>query len=143
LRLVIPFAPGGGAGIAGRLIGQELSEVLKQPVIIENRAGAGGTIAPNNVAKSPPDGYSLVIGHLGGIAIAPHLYKDLPFDPIKDLMPVTLVVNGLSVLVVSPELPVKTVASFWNTPRPIRTSFRSHRQAAGRIRTSQESFSKQ
>ncbi len=109
LRLVIPFSPGGGADIAGRVIGQELSDVLKQPVIIENRAGAGGTIAPNNVAKSPPDGYSLVLGHLGGIAIAPHLYKDLPFDPINDLSPVTLVVNGLSVLVVNPDLPVKTV----------------------------------
>jgi tripartite-type tricarboxylate transporter receptor subunit TctC len=109
LRLVIPFAPGGGADIAGRVIGQELSDVLKQPVIIENRAGAGGTIAPNNVAKSPADGYSLVLGHLGGIAIAPHLYKDLPFDPINDIAPVTLVVNGLSVLVVNPDLPVKTV----------------------------------
>src|SRR5438874_753877 len=64
LRLVIPFSPGGGADIAGRVIGQELSDVLKQPVIIENRAGAGGTIAPNNVAKSPADGYSLVLGHL-------------------------------------------------------------------------------
>ena len=109
VRLVIPFAPGGGADIAGRVIGQELIDALKQPVIIENRAGAGGTIAPNNVAKSPPDGYSLVLGHLGGIAIAPHLYKDLPFDPINDLSPVTLTVNGLSVLVVNPDLPVKTV----------------------------------
>jgi tripartite-type tricarboxylate transporter receptor subunit TctC len=109
LRLVIPFAPGGGADIAGRVIGQELNDVLKQPVIIENRTGAGGTIAPNNVAKSPADGYSLVLGHLGGIAIAPHLYKDLPFDPINDLSPVTLVVNGLSVLVVNPDLPVKNV----------------------------------
>ena len=91
LRLVIPFSPGGGADIAGRVIGQELSDVLKQPVIIENRAGAGGTIAPNNVAKSLPDGYSMMLGHLGGIAIAPHLYKDLPFDPINDLAPVTSV----------------------------------------------------
>jgi tripartite-type tricarboxylate transporter receptor subunit TctC len=107
LRLVIPFAPGGGADIAGRLIGQELSDVLQQSVVIENRTGAGGTIAPNNVAKSPPDGYSLVLGHLGGIAIAPHLYKDLPFDPINDLAPVTLVVNGLSVLVVHPDLPYR------------------------------------
>ena len=81
LRLVIPFSPGGGADIAGRVIGQELSEVLKQPVIIENRAGAGGTIAPNNVAKSPPDGYSLVLGHLGGIAIAPHFTRTCPSTP--------------------------------------------------------------
>ncbi len=127
LRLVIPFSPGGGADIAGRVIGQELSEVLKQPVIIENRAGAGGTIAPNNVAKSPPDGYSLVLGHLGGIAIAPHLYKDLPFDPINDLSPVTLVVNGLSVLVVNPELPVKTVGELvaYAKANPNKLSFSS------------------
>ncbi len=127
LRLVIPFSPGGGADIAGRVIGQELSDVLKQPVIIENRAGAGGTIAPNNVAKSPPDGYSLVLGHLGGIAIAPHLYKDLPFDPINDLAPVTLCVNGLSVLVVNPDLPVKTVGELiaYAKANPNKLSFNS------------------
>jgi tripartite-type tricarboxylate transporter receptor subunit TctC len=127
LRLVIPFAAGGGADIAGRVIGQELSEVLKQPVIIENRTGAGGTIAPNNVAKSPPDGYSLVLGHLGGIAIAPHLYKDLPFDPVNDLSPVTLVVNGLSVLVVNPELPVKTAGELvaYAKKNPDQLSFAS------------------
>jgi tripartite-type tricarboxylate transporter receptor subunit TctC len=127
LRLVIPFSPGGGADIAGRVIGQELSDVLKQPVIIENRAGAGGTIAPNNVAKSPPDGYSLVLGHLGGIAIAPHLYKDLPFDPVNDLAPVTLCVNGLSVLVVNPDLPVKTVGELiaYAKANPNKLSFSS------------------
>ena len=127
LRLVIPFAAGGGADIAGRVIGQELSEVLKQPVIIENRTGAGGTIAPNNVAKSPADGYSLVLGHLGGIAIAPHLYKDLPFDPVNDLSPVTLVVNGLSVLVVNPDLPVKTAGELvaYAKKNPNQLSFAS------------------
>ena len=127
LRLVIPFAPGGGADIAGRVIGQELSDVLKQPVVIENRAGAGGTIAPNNVAKSTPDGYSLVLGHLGGIAIAPHLYKDLPFDPVNDLSPVTLTVNGLSVLVVNPDLPVKTVGELmaYAKANPNQLSFSS------------------
>jgi tripartite-type tricarboxylate transporter receptor subunit TctC len=109
LRLVIPFAPGGGADIAGRLVAQELSDGLKQPVVVENKTGAGGTIAADNVAKSPADGYSLVLAHVGGIAAAPHLYKTLPFDPIKDLAPVSLVVNGMSVLVVNPELPVKTV----------------------------------
>jgi tripartite-type tricarboxylate transporter receptor subunit TctC len=109
LRMVIPFAPGGGADFAGRLLAQELSESLKQSVVVENRTGAGGTIAPDNVAKSPADGYSMVLAHVGGIAIAPHLYKSLPFDPIKDLAAVTLVVNGLSVLVVNPSLPVKSV----------------------------------
>jgi tripartite-type tricarboxylate transporter receptor subunit TctC len=110
MRLVIPFAPGGGADIAGRLIAQELGEVLKQPMLVENRTGAGGTLALDNVAKSPADGYSIALGHLGGIAIAPSLFKTLPFDPMRDLVPVTLAVNGLSVLVVTPTLPVKTVA---------------------------------
>ncbi|MFN0306023.1 MAG: tripartite tricarboxylate transporter substrate binding protein [Burkholderiales bacterium] len=109
LRLLIPFAPGGGADVAGRLLAQELTESLKQPVIVENRAGAGGTIAPDLVAKSPADGYSIVLAHVGGISIAPSLYKKLPYDPEKDLAPVTLVVNALSVLVVNPALPVKSV----------------------------------
>lgn len=109
LRLVIPFSPGGGADIAGRLVAQELSEALKQSVVVENRTGAGGTIAPDNVAKSAPDGYSMVLAHVGGIAIAPHLFKNLPFDPEKDLAPVTLVVNGLSVLVVNPSVPASNV----------------------------------
>lgn len=109
LRLVIPFTPGGGADFAGRVIARELSDEFKQPVVVENRAGAGGTIAPDNVAKSPADGYSMVLGHVGGIAVAPHMYKKLPFDPIKDLAPVAPVVNGLSVVVVNPALPVKTV----------------------------------
>ena len=109
LRLVIPFSPGGGADFAGRVIARELSDEFKQPVLVENRAGAGGTIAPDNVAKSPADGYSMVLAHVGGIAIAPHMYKQLPFDPIKDLAPVTPVANGLSVVVVNPALPVKTV----------------------------------
>jgi len=110
MRLVIPFAPGGGADIAGRLIAQELGDLLKQTMVVENRAGAGGTLALDNVAKSAADGYSIVLGHVGGIAIAPFLYKTLPLDPIRDLVPVTLVVNGLSVPVVNPGLPVKTVA---------------------------------
>ena len=109
LRFVIPFTPGGGADFAGRVIARELSDEFKQPVVVENRAGAGGTIAPDNVAKSPADGYSMVLGHVGGIAVAPHMYKKLPFDPIKDLAPVAPVVNGLSVVVVNPALPVKTV----------------------------------
>ena len=73
LRLVIPFSPGGGADLAGRVIARELSDELKQPEVVENRAGAGGTIAPDNVAKSPADGYSMVLAHVGGIAIAPHM----------------------------------------------------------------------
>jgi tripartite-type tricarboxylate transporter receptor subunit TctC len=109
VRLVIPFAPGGGADIAGRIIAQEMSVGLGQSFVVENRTGAGGTLAPDNVAKSSPDGYSVVLAHVGGISIAPYLFKNLPYNPEKDLVPVTLAVNGLSVLVVHPELPVKSV----------------------------------
>ncbi len=127
LRLVIPFAPGGGADIAGRLLAQEMTESLKQSVIVENRTGAGGTIAPDNVAKSPADGYSVVLAHVGGISIAPHLFKNLPYDPVKDLAPVTLVVNALSVLVVNPALPVHDVAGLvaYAKANPDKLSFGS------------------
>ena len=127
VRLVIPFAPGGGADIAGRLLAHELGESLKQSIIVENRTGAGGTIAPDNVAKSPADGYSVVLAHVGGIAIAPYLFKKLPYDPEKDLAPVTLVVNGLSVLVVNPSLPVKSVAELvaYAKANPNKLSFSS------------------
>lgn len=127
VRLVIPFAPGGGADIAGRLLAHELGESLKQSIIVENRTGAGGTIAPDNVAKSPADGYSVVLAHVGGIAIAPYLFKKLPYDPEKDLAPVTLVVNGLSVLVVNPSLPVKSVADLvaYAKANPNKLSFSS------------------
>jgi tripartite-type tricarboxylate transporter receptor subunit TctC len=109
LRLVVPFAPGGGADLTGRLLAQKLSDSLGQPVVVENRPGAGGTMAIDVVAKSPPDGYTIIFAHVGGIAIAPHLYKKLPFDPVKDLTPVSLVANAFNVLVVNPSLPIKSV----------------------------------
>jgi tripartite-type tricarboxylate transporter receptor subunit TctC len=109
VRLVIPFAPGGGADFAGRLIAHELSTGLGQSFVVENPTGAGGTIGSAAVAKSSPDGYSVVLANVGVVSILPHLLKKLPFDPQKDLAPVTLVVNSLSVLVVHPDLPVRNV----------------------------------
>ncbi len=110
LRLVVPFPPGGPTDILGRAIGAKLGELLGQPVIIDNRGGAGGGIGADNVAKSPPDGYSLLLGTTGTHTINPNLYSKLPYDPLKDFVPISLVVRYLNILVVNPNVPVKSVA---------------------------------
>jgi tripartite-type tricarboxylate transporter receptor subunit TctC len=109
VRWVSPFAPGGGTDITSRIIAQKLSPVLGQQVVVENRGGAGGNIGADLVAKSPPDGYTILLGSVGPIAINVSLYKKLPYDPVKDLVPVTLAANALNVLVVHPALPAKSV----------------------------------
>jgi len=109
VRIISPFAPGGGADITARAIGQKLSPALGQQVIIDNRGGAGGMIGVELAAKSPPDGYTLVLGTIGPIAINPSLYAKMPYDAQKDLIPITLAANALNVLVVHPSLPVKNV----------------------------------
>ncbi|MBM3528493.1 MAG: tripartite tricarboxylate transporter substrate binding protein [Alphaproteobacteria bacterium] len=91
IRMVVPYAPGGGVSVYAQLIGNKLNEILKQPVVIENRPGVGGNIGSEAVAKSPPDGYTVLI-HTAALASAGPLYKSLPFNPLKDFAPVTNVV---------------------------------------------------
>ena len=109
IRWISPFAPGGGADITSRIIAQKLGPALGHQILVDNRGGAGGNIGVDIAAKSPPDGYTLVLGTIGPIAINVSLYKKLPFDPVKDLLPVTQAANALNVLVVHPSLPAKTV----------------------------------
>jgi tripartite-type tricarboxylate transporter receptor subunit TctC len=109
IRMIVPYPPGGASDIIARMLGQKLSGSLGQPVVIENRAGAGGNIGADAVAKAPPDGYTLLMGNIGPNAISPGLYKTLPFDPIKDFTPISLVSAVPIVLVVHPSLPIKTV----------------------------------
>ncbi len=109
IRWISPFAPGGGADITSRIIAQKLGPALNQQVLVDNRGGAGGNIGVDIAAKAPPDGYTLVLGTIGPIAINVSLYKKLPFDPMKDLLPITQAANALNVLVVHPSLPAKTV----------------------------------
>jgi tripartite-type tricarboxylate transporter receptor subunit TctC len=90
IRLVVPLGPGGGYDFAGRLMADGLAKELGQPVVVENRTGAGTVVGTNSVAKSEPDGYTIVVGGLGSIALAPALAKDLPFDPARDLVPLQL-----------------------------------------------------
>jgi tripartite-type tricarboxylate transporter receptor subunit TctC len=109
IRLVSPYAPGGGTDILARLIGQKLTESLGQPVVVENRPGGGGVIGTEVVAKSAPDGYTIMLASPSPIVVAPHLHKKLGYDPLKDLAPVTLITVVPAVMAVHPSLPVKSV----------------------------------
>lgn len=108
IRLIIPFAPGGFTDVVGRLLAEKLSPALGQPVIVENRMGAGSTIGTDYVAKSPPDGYTLALISTTHV-IAPWLYKTLPYDAIKSFAPITKLVDSPYVLVVNPKVPAHTV----------------------------------
>ncbi|HEX3171781.1 MAG TPA: tripartite tricarboxylate transporter substrate binding protein [Burkholderiales bacterium] len=109
IRLVVPFVPGGSTDLIARIMGQNLQETLGQQVVVENRAGAGGNIGVEYVAKSPPDGYTLVFGHVGTFGFGPSLYQKLPYDPIKDFAPIVLFAMVPNMLVVHPALPAKSV----------------------------------
>ncbi|WP_026355056.1 Bug family tripartite tricarboxylate transporter substrate binding protein [Massilia niastensis] len=109
IRIVVGFAPGGGADIVARQIGNQLSTQMGQPVMIENKPGATGTIAAANVAQSGADGYSMMLASQSTMVIAPSMYPRLPFDPIKDFTPVTQLVSMPLVLVVHPSVPASTV----------------------------------
>jgi tripartite-type tricarboxylate transporter receptor subunit TctC len=109
IRMIVPFTPGGSTDILARSIGQELSKAWGQSVIIENIAGAGGSIGADKAAKSPADGYTLLMGHIGTLAVNPSLYPKLPYNPVKDFVPVAWVARVPNVLVVNPNVPAKNV----------------------------------
>src|SRR3954462_6791512 len=94
IKLIVPFPPGGGTDIMSRVVGQKLGEMNKWTVVIDNRPGAGGNIGVEATARSTPDGYTLVMGQTSNLAINPTLFKDLPYDPQKDLAPIALVGSG-------------------------------------------------
>jgi tripartite-type tricarboxylate transporter receptor subunit TctC len=112
VRAIVPSAPSGSIDVVGRLVAQKLSEAVGHPFIVENRAGAAGTIGVTSVAKAPPDGYTLLIASQSGVSAAPSLIRNLPYDPLHDLTPVILIVIQPSVLVVHPSLPVRTTKDF-------------------------------
>ena len=109
IRIVVPFPPGGIADQYGRIIGARMTQSFGQQVIIDNRPGAGGNIGADIVAKSPGDGYTLVIGNIGTHAVNAALFSKLPFDPIRDFSPIALLLIADGLLVVHPSLPVKSV----------------------------------
>jgi tripartite-type tricarboxylate transporter receptor subunit TctC len=110
ITLVIPFAPGGSTSIVGRVIADKMSQLLGENIVVDNRPGAGGTVGTRAVAKSDPDGYTILLGYTGTLAIGPSLYKNVGYDPRKDFAPIGLIGNAPNSLVVHPSFPVKTVA---------------------------------
>ncbi|MFC5499543.1 Bug family tripartite tricarboxylate transporter substrate binding protein [Caenimonas terrae] len=109
IHIVVPFTPGGSTDILARSIGKELQDAWGQPVVIDNVPGAGGSIGADKVAKAPADGYTLLMGHIGTLAVNPSLYPNLPYDPIKSFAPVAWVARVPNVLVVHPSVPAHTV----------------------------------
>jgi tripartite-type tricarboxylate transporter receptor subunit TctC len=110
VTLVVPFAPGGSTSIVGRVIADKMSQLLGQSIVVDNRPGAGGTVGTKYVAKSDPDGYTLLLGYTGTLAIGPSLYKEVGYDPSKDFAPIGMIGNAPSALVVHPSFPAHTVA---------------------------------
>jgi tripartite-type tricarboxylate transporter receptor subunit TctC len=112
VTLTVGFAPGGGTDTAARIVARKLSENIGQPVVVENRAGAGGNIAAQHIATAAPDGYTIHLTSVGPLTVAPHMQKNLPYDPRRDIAPVTMGVIFPNVFVVHVGVPAKTLAEF-------------------------------
>src|SRR5690606_36102450 len=108
ITLIVPFPAGGTSDVLGRLVGDKLGQALGQTVVVENRAGANGNIGADYVARAQPDGYTLVLLDLGNLSISPSVYPNMPFDPLKDLQPVSMLAYSPHLLVTTNALPVKT-----------------------------------
>jgi tripartite-type tricarboxylate transporter receptor subunit TctC len=109
IRLVLPYPPGGGSDTIARPLAQRLTESMGQQVVVDNRGGGGGAIGMEHAAKAPADGYTIVMALTAQLAVNPSLFKQLPYDPVKDYAPITLLAEGPYVLVVHPSVPVKSV----------------------------------
>jgi tripartite-type tricarboxylate transporter receptor subunit TctC len=112
IKLVVPYAPGGGADSVARIVSKRVSEQIGQSIVIENKGGAGAILGTDLVAKSEPDGYTLLLGQSGPISINPAVYRNLPYDPLKDFAPITMTTGYPYILVVNSELPAKTLQEF-------------------------------
>ncbi len=109
IRFVVPFAPGGSTDTLARTLGIKMTESVGQQVVVDNRSGGNGNIGMDIVAQAPADGYTIVLGYIANLAIGPHLYAKLPFDPVKSFSPVTLLAESPDILVAHPSLPVKSM----------------------------------
>ena len=112
IRFVVPFAPGGTSEIVARAVAAELTKQLGQTVYVENKPGGAGTVAMADVAKSPPDGYTMILGHVGTLAVNPYMLANQPYDVNKDFVPVTLLAKVPNVFVIHPDVPAKDFAEF-------------------------------
>ncbi|MGZ8211791.1 MAG: Bug family tripartite tricarboxylate transporter substrate binding protein [Burkholderiales bacterium] len=118
IRFIVPFTPGGSGDIFARPVAQKMSEAMGQQVVVENRPGSGGVIGTEAAAKAAPDGYTIMMGLTANVAVNPSLYPKLPYDPLRDFAPVTLVAAAPYVLVVPPSLPARNVKELIALARP-------------------------
>ena len=114
LRLIVPNGAGGSTDLVARTVANKLADALHQQVVVDNRGGSGGIIGTEIVGKSAPDGYTLLVGTIGNLAISPHLYRKLPYDPLRDFAPVTQLSAAAYMLLVNPALPARSVRDFVN-----------------------------
>ena len=112
IHLIVPFPPGGGNDTVARAIGQQISPELGQPVVIDNKPGAGGSVGAELAAKAPADGYTLFLAGVGSHVVNPSVHRKLGYDPLKDFAPITLIASAPSVLVVNPRVPAQNIAEF-------------------------------
>jgi len=137
IRLVYPFPPGGSDGVV-RVFGERLSQALGTPVIVDNKGGAGGNIGGDFVAHAPADGYTLLVGTNGPLAINPSLYREMKYDPQKDFVPITGLVSAPQVLFVNPSVPANSVAELiaYSKSKPTASAGQSSGDASHRNRAS-------
>lgn len=142
MRMVIPFSPGGGNDLVGRIIAAKMPEGLGQPVIVENRPGADGAIAARNVANAAPDGLSILIGPSGTMTINPAIYSKLPYETLRDFLPVTMIGTYSLILAVNPSLPVRTTRELieYAKARPTQVNYGS---TSGLFQLASELFNQQ
>ena len=132
IRFIVPFAPGGGTDIIARIVAQQLNEMLGQPVVVDNRGGAGSTLGTDIVTKAPADGYTMLLGNIS-LAFNAWLFKKLPYNAIKDLAPVTLVAVQPNIVVIHPSVPAKSIKEFaaYARAQPGKLSFASAGAGSG------------
>lgn len=109
IRLIVPFAPGGNTDVVARIVAEGLGKKLKQSIVVENRAGAAGIVGTEYVARAAPDGYTLLVGHIGALTINPFIYSKLPYDTLKDFVPISLSAKTALILCAAPKMGFKTV----------------------------------
>src|SRR5205085_6886787 len=123
IRVIIPFVAGGSSDIVGRAIGSKFHELLGEPAVVENKPGANGAIAAEFVAKSDPDGHTILVGSIGVFSINAALFKDLRYNPVRDFAPVTLAVTTPNVLITKPTLPAKSMKELVQADKTGRLSY--------------------
>ena len=127
IRFIVPFAPGGSTDTLARTLGTKLTEALGQQVVVDNRAGGNGNIGTDVVAHAVPDGYTILLGYIANLAIGPSLYAKLPYDPVKDFAPITLLAVAPNILVVHPSVPARNFQEFiaYAKANPTKVNFAS------------------